>query len=311
MKTHVEPSGHSSSLIAYCALHRRIPSVTPSDYRSTMLAFHRRLHDESRRFHASMITQREARDNSLARSISSLVGNTLPETDIIKAIASNRSELPVAGLIRSMETELIETSTREPATRQLCLNGEEYLTNLGFPVSLRSSIYESSFIIQGSANLDSLEILVRDGLGIYGGTHGKHLREFEQYAYALYNLLLEGGGASFDGVTERFREVSLYFSKPDPTIIKYAPFRKGLNGMVSMLDQAVGVYTSLWQRKLGLGVGSEFILRIAFEDQERLSEILSILSGFSGDSVVRSSVLDRGSLVNRQVSFAQSVAADE
>ena len=312
MKTRGESSGRSPGLIAYCALHQRISSVTPSDYRNTMRSFHEHLHVESRRFHTFALQQRDNLDRTLARSISALVGTTDPriEKNILNALVRSRQESPVSGLMRSTETEVIEIAPRDPFARKLCRKGEEYLQDLGFTGTLPSSVYESSFVIQGSENLDNLEILVRDVLGIYGGTHGKHLKEFGQYSYAVYNLLREGTGTAAEQLSNGFHESSLYFSKPDPDVIKYAPFRKQLVEMLSAVERSIGLSTSLWQRKLGLGVGAEFILRINFRERERLDEVVSALAGTDANPVVRSALLDRGSMVTRQVSFAQSVAID-
>jgi hypothetical protein len=62
-------------------------------------------------------------------------------------------------------------------------------------------------------------------------------------------------------------------------------------------------HVSLWQRKLGLGVGREFILRIISGKSEIAGEVVQWLNAYEEKSFVRDAVVGNGSLVVKDLLF--------
>jgi hypothetical protein len=135
-----------------------------------------------------------------------------------------------------------------------------YLQHLGFAPGKPGTLQESEFLLSGSPVLDFLEIVVRDIVGIDRGVHGAQIRALSAACFMLRNLVLEFG--------ERRADPSpwavLYFEKPGaPGTISYDIFRAALRTILEdHLERGSFPYAVLHQRKLGLGRGTEFSLRI-------------------------------------------------
>jgi hypothetical protein len=88
---------------------------------------------------------------------------------------------------------LIETKESEiPKSRMP--EGRSFMQKTGFKVGKNNaSIFESLYIVQGGSNLDILENMVRNDIGIYNSAHEKKASEFETMACSVYNLLISDG----------------------------------------------------------------------------------------------------------------------
>jgi len=300
--------------IAYSALHQRRPGIRVEEYRATMQQFHEVLHDQSARLLALRAAEEAARVDALTLALSSagLSGHPLEKarTFMEEHVSGDgpASDRVVPGLIRSLECEAVPFHHAGTTTERLSLNGDNYLRSLGLH-SGDNGGFESSFIVNGGQNLEFLEHLVRDVLGIYGGTHGKHLGEFGNYGYAVYNLIYPDRPGPASLLSRTVDEASLYFSKPGPDEIRYAPFRKGLTDLLKAVNSAFpDVHPELWQRKLGLGVGVEFVLRMYAHDRGEIGEIVSWLDLRGIDSVLQTALLLQGRMVVRKILFVRSAA---
>jgi len=168
------------------------------------------------------------------------------------------------------------------------------------------------FVVKGARNFDTLEHIVRDIVGIYGKTHGKHITEFEEYCYCLYNRVYQGEGNPADGWMPGFREANFYFSKPNPEVIKYAPFREELVTEMIRLGEALeDLSVTLWQRKLGLGVGVEFVLRLLCESDEEIDRVVDWLVHDCSSSMVGDLLVSNGALVVKEAVFSTSAEENE
>jgi hypothetical protein len=119
---------------------------------------------------------------------------------------------------------------------------------------------ESEFYLRGSPSLDFIEIAVRDMVGIDRGVHGKQIRAISGAAFMLRNLVMELGERQ--GGTCQWAVA--YFEKPGtPGTISYEIFRAALRTLLEdHLERGSFPYVCLHQRKLGLGRGAEFSLRV-------------------------------------------------
>ena len=276
----------SRPVICYSALHQVRKGVKPSDYVATMTDFHALLRRESekvvqiwedyvRTFRTSAV--RTSR-GSLSQFLTMPLTSDLREVErVLEELASQTEKQllgsgPV-GLLAGTEGKVDSSVELSPKGRA---SARAYLRELGFNVTKASAdIYESNFFVDGSLNLDILEYLVRDRIGIYTPVHGKHITEFEAYSYAAHNCVyLHGELAAREGMIE----LAIFFSKGKE---KYAPFRSTL---VKFFESAVSpqlIHISMWQRKLGLGAGKEFILRVRSLKSAPLESILARLASQS------------------------------
>lgn len=301
--------------IAYCAMHQALPGVPAVEYEKTMREFHDRVAEETGIITASYgkyVRESVSRQSQLIRVALSQFLQTPISTDdehvqevldeSLEKFRESQADGSGFGLKQSVEGKFFFPPSKKAREKRLLQNGRAYLEELGFNFGrTRGEIFESIFIVNGGMNLDILEHIVRDRLGIYSTTHGKHIKEFDSYSYAAYNLVHVNGALPGREKLARYTELDLYFSKPD---IPYGPFREGLVAALNGLSQKLGVdYISLWQRKLGLGAGKEFVLRIVCGSATKVGQSLKWLEGYKEHSFVRQAVIEDGKLLVKELLF--------
>ncbi|MGA9121111.1 MAG: hypothetical protein WB699_17230 [Bacteroidota bacterium] len=174
------------------------------------------------------------------------------------------------GLLGMILSRIVPLHASDPEMIELRNAGSEYLSHLKFSENA-GDVYESAFLVDGSAGLDVLEHIVRDRLGIYAGAHGKHLAQTSGWMFAAYNVVfaetLSASAQSFDA---RF-----WLNKPPA--MHYDNFRLAIEEVLNDLKGVAGVAgLGLWQRKLGFGAGREFICRIACSDMAATESAIRI-----------------------------------
>jgi hypothetical protein len=84
--------------------------------------------------------------------------------------------------------------------------------------------------------------------------------------------------------------------------MKYATFRGGLAEVLEKLSEGLDLnHVSLWQRKLGLGVGREFVLRVISDKSEVAANIIGWLNGYDDKPFVRESIIGGGHLMVKEL----------
>jgi len=304
--------------IAYCALHQSLPSIEENEYVATMRELHKRIFDESETLHegyAQSLSSAVARETQTLQSSLREFLHTPIRSDeeevrgrIGESLDRFKEQLTGSwrqGLLRSREGKISFPSSKHLRVKQLLHNGKEYLEGLGFSAAgTPGRVFESMFVIEGGQNLDVLEHIVRDKLGIYATTHGKHIKEFGDYAYAAHNQVYEWGTIpSADQIPGRF-EAALFFSKPSPDTIKYASFRNKLSTILDRLVNDTKVdHVSVWQRKLGLGAGAEFVIRILCPSTDSIEKGIELISGYKDTGILQEVLMGKGRLVMKQLLF--------
>ena len=272
-------------VICYSAMHQVRKGVKPADYVATMTDFHALLKSETAKIvrvwtdyvHTFRTAAVHTSRGSLSQFLTMPLTSDLREVErVLEELASQTEkqllgDTPV-GLLASTEGKVDVSFKLGPKGAQGMTSGRAYLRDLGFSVTKSAAnIFESNFFVDGGLNLDILEHLVRDRIGIYTPVHGKHITEFEAYSYAAHNCVYSHGELS---AREGMLEAAIYFSKGAE---KYAPFRSGL---VKSFESSIGPavdHLSLWQRKLGLGSGREFVLRIRSANPAAIDAFVSRL----------------------------------
>jgi len=273
-----------SPIIAYSALHQVRKGIQPGVYIQTMKDFHRLLREETFKVNSAW---EEFRKDAVTRTLQAVRSRLLEylstplksDSEAIQKILRERIEEYSRTVLVDTPLGMIQTTegkvTDLPAgsVRSLALSGKKYLTELGFSTGRpERDIYESVFLVHGGLNLDIIEHMVRDRIGIYTPVHGKHIGEFDSYSYSAHNLV--GLAGTLDGGTPK-HEVAFFFSKGG---VHYDVFRSALKSkLADVIDRFELPHASLWQRKLGLGSGREFVLRFQGDEPEALMEAISLL----------------------------------
>jgi hypothetical protein len=295
--------------ICYAALHQVREGTKTDDYVKTMLDLHKLVAEHSASITNAMRTKvedlaavhRTKVTNRLHRllsapipSASDEIGNILREE--YAGLAGQLIPTQRFGLHSATEGKVVPMKWSTTRMKELLERGASYLSELGFErKETGRDVFESNFVVDGAMNLDIIEHIVRDRVGIYTPVHGKHIKEFDSYAYAAFNLVYESGEWSH----KIPYEAALFFSKGEP---KYAPFRNALSGMFDAAVKELNVpHCTLWQRKLGLGVGKEFVLRLRIDSIDTVAEFIEFTASYPEKSFARDAMLASGHLVIKEM----------
>ncbi len=296
-------------IIAYCALHQARKGVLPADYRKTMQDLHALIGKQSevinntwKQYHSETITRVVQMQRSLlTKFLATPLKSDIDEIDgIVREKLHELSEriMPqdAFGVLAASEGHALFDKSAKDLIGRMSSAGKSYLRELGFRTGKNDGeIYESVFGVKGAQNLDIIEHMVRDRIGIYTPVHGKHIQEFDAYAYAAYNLVHLTGELSTRGKYE----ASLFFSKGDT---RYEPFRNGIKKAIEeVLGKRGTSHVSVWQRKLGLGVGREFVLRVRGEDINGPSEFIKGIVESKGGELIRKALVNGHLLVKEML----------
>jgi hypothetical protein len=285
-------------LIAYSVLHQPGPGAARRGYEETVEALHTALLEESRAIDAArrralgeMTAQAAQR---LRASLSDFLSMPI-QSDSAEVARIFREALDGVtfrsgpfGVISSSEGTLI-AAPPGIAQKPKILNGKRHLAALGFAVAGKSPpVYESVYLLRGGSNLDVMEEIIRDRLGVYRSPHGEHIVSRPRTAIGLYNHV----GSTGSRETSGYGEAVLWFSKP---AMQYEPFRAALSAIAGELQSRQFVLgTDIWQRKLGLGPGREFILRCVLSDGGAFRKFLATIASIKGDNTVLDEIRLRG-----------------
>lgn len=297
-------------LIAYSALHQVRKGVPEQEYIATMMVLHQLVREQSKNVQEEFEAQRSAIIDRTARSLRARMTPFLATplksdedeiqrhfSEALRQVTEHLGASDRLGVITTAEGKVIWEDHSHVVAKKLSSSGKKYLADLHFDLRKpRREIFESMFIVEGGLNLDVIEHLVRDRIGIYTPVHGKHIKEFDSYAYAAHNLVFHSGEMSY---SEPMFETALFASKGGT---RYAPFRNGVVEVLNTIDDRLHpYYISFWQRKLGLGVGAEFVVRIRFRDLQLLTELIGIIAAEQKKSFVQEAFLNSGSLVLKEL----------
>lgn len=276
-------------VVTYSVLHQMKKGIGEKEYTKTIHEMHSMIRIETANVvKAWMNHLREL----TASSVQTTRGNlsqflTLPlDTDMkeIHRILEDqigqllKQALPAArvGVVTSTEGKFFWEREQSAVLQSLFLRGKEHLKKLKFRTKDEEQhIFESDYFVEGGLNLDIIEHIVRDRMGIYATAHGQHTQQTDPFVFAAHNLAylhgsLETGESKYEAV--------LHFAKGK---VQYAPFRKGLVELLDSVKNECGLpHCSMWQRKLGLGSGTEFNIRMRARDRRIVKDsILAFAKG--------------------------------
>jgi hypothetical protein len=199
------------------------------------------------------------------------------------------------GLQGSAEETFSDETPTDPDLAKQAAEGREYLTSLGFKPG-QGPLHETWLLFRGSIHYDVMEHIVRDRMGIYVGSHGDHIGNVGRTSFGTYNLIYQLGEAlTADLVNDVLtQEVTFAFSKGP---IHYRDFRQEVSALMEHVGEQMNlIHASFWQRKLGLGTGKEFVLRLRLPVGEAaLQEVIGLIAG--AGRVGKETIVKRGKLM--------------
>ena len=279
-------------LVAYSILHRPRSGVPRERYEETLLEMHRRVEEESSLFTAEQekavgaISARQAQilRGSLSQFLETPIRSDDAEVqkiflEVFRELLAQAAEGGPCGAVAGWAGRTVSGPGAQGILKKLESNGRRYIRSLGLESGRGGTeTYESLYLVRGGSNLDVLEHIVRDRIGIYDSPHGTHVGDTSPFAIAAHNLVHASGTEYAKALPAAWGEAALFFEKP---AIPYAEFRAAV---VAAADAALAgsgsPAASLWQRKLGLGRGNEFVLRFILSGEGHAAELVERLKGF-------------------------------
>jgi hypothetical protein len=191
--------------------------------------------------------------------------------------------------------EFAQEAPAEPDLAQHFADGREYLASLGFKPG-QGLLHEAWLLFRGSIHYDVMESVVRERMGIYRGSHDAHIEHIARTSFGTYNLIYQlGEGLTADLADDNAtQEVTFAFSKGP---VHYSDFLQEVSALLEYAGEQTNlVHASFWQRKLGLGTGKEFVLRLRVPvGEEALREVIEVIA--DGGRVGKETIVKRGKML--------------
>jgi hypothetical protein len=275
--------------VTYSILHGPMPGIPREEYEGTILEMHRRVEEESSLFgeqQVKTLAELSGRQAQMLRGALSQFLETPIRSDdaeirriFLDAFDEHRGQVSESGpwgAIASWAGFAVTPAAGPAWLKKLEANGRRSRAVLGLDAPKGSpEAYESVYVVRGGLNLDVLEHVVRDRLGIYASAHGKHIGQAAPFVVAAHNLVHSSGADFWKSLPSARGEAVLSFDKP---AVPYDQFRASLASLIDgALPGSGAPGATLWQRKLGLGRGSEFVLRILLSRREDAPEVIQRL----------------------------------
>jgi hypothetical protein len=297
-------------VLAYTVLHQPRKSVTAKEYAKSLLEFRTELKEESGKIQTTWqnyIAELTAKTEQTTRGNLSQFLSTPIQSDTgdIQNIISDQISQTADQLLPKIQYGLKEgydgrfliEATKEEIPKGRAIEGRSFFQNIGFKIGRNnSSVFESLYIIQGGSNLDILEHLVRSRIGIYNSSHGTKVSQSDVFACSVYNLLFLDG--IFEHAGDRF-ELQVRFAKGKES---YELYHGELNDTLKIFRFEVhDLNVSVWQKKLGLGIGEEYILRVRTKDRTSLRASISVLQNIIKGKGLLANSLGTGTWLTKEI----------
>lgn len=288
--------------LLFTVLHQSGPTVSDEDFTRTVIALHldirKQAHEVGEELQQWLQQQSRQEAEETARKLQRL--GLLAETANVEAVqqalerdfrrfAGRVGSESVLGMQGSGEEVFAETMPLDADLAKRVTDGHEYMTSLGFKPG-QGPLHEAWLLFRGSLHYDVMEHVVRDRMGIYVGTHGAHIENVGRTSFGTYNLIYQLGESLTADLAEDapVQEVTFAFSKGP---FHYSDFRQEVSSLMEHVGEQVNlIHASFWQRKLGLGTGKEFVLRLRVPaGEDALREVIEAIanSGRRGKEIIK------------------------
>jgi hypothetical protein len=294
--------------LLFTVLHQAGPTVTDEDFTRTVTALLRDIREQAGEAGVELQrwldqqAQREAEESARKLQRLGLLADPGALTVVQQTLARDYRRIigrvgseSLLGMQGSGEMVFLEDTPVDAELARRVADGREYLASLGFRPG-QGPLHEAWLPFRGSINYDVMEHIVRDRMGIYRGSHGAHIENIARTSFGTYNLVYQLGEELTAALaTDTLRqEVTFAFSKGP---VHYSDFRQEVAGLMERVAEQVElIHASFWQRKLGLGTGKEFVLRLRLPTGERaLREAIVAIA--NAGRVGKETIVKRGKLL--------------
>jgi hypothetical protein len=294
--------------LLFTVLHQSGPTVADEDFTRTVTALHQDIRRQAQQVGEELqrwLDQQAQREAEETASKLQRLGLLKEPTDIGEAtrtlerdyrrLAGRIGSESLLGLQGSAEMVFAEGTPGDPDLARRVADGREYLASLGFKPG-QGPFHEAWLLFRGSIHYDVMQHVVRDRMGIYRGSHGAHIENVGRTSFGTYDLIYQLGESltadlAGDAPTQ---EVTFAFSKGP---IHYSDFRQEVSALMEHVGEHINLpHASFWQRKLGLGTGKEFVLRLRVPTgEEALREVIALIVG--AGRVGKETIVKRGKLL--------------
>src|SRR5579864_1346796 len=294
--------------LLFTVLHQAGPTVSNEDFTRTVTALHMDIRRQAqavgeelhRWLHQQYTQQAEETLQKLQRL--AVLSEHADLKEVQEALMRDYGRLgsrigseSVLGMQGSAEETFNEEASADPDLAKRFADGREYLASLGFKPG-QGPLHEAWLLFRGSLHYDVMESVVRDRMGIYKGSHGDHIENVGRTSFGTYNLIYQLGEDLTADMTRDIgtQEVTFAFSKGP---VQYSPFRQEVSALMEQVGEQINlIHASFWQRKLGLGTGKEFVLRLRLPAGEAgLREVIEVIAG--AGRVGKETIVKRGKML--------------
>jgi hypothetical protein len=273
-------------ILAYSILHQPRKTVTVKEHVKSLLGFRAELKEESEKIQTvwqnylsdfTAKTVQTTRGN-LSQFLSTPIESDTSDiqhiiSDQIGQIAEQLLPKIHYGLMEGYDGRFLIEAQQVEIPKARALGARSFFQNKGFKIGRNNSaVFESLFFIQGGSNLDILEHMFRNRIGIYTSSHSTKISQSDVFARSLYNLIFID--VNSENNIDHF-ELQVRFAKGRES---YELFHNELIESMKIFRLEVhDLNVSVWQKKLGLGIGEEYILRIRTKDRSTLRAVIVVI----------------------------------
>jgi hypothetical protein len=294
--------------LLFTVMHQSGPTVSDEEFTRTVTALHKEIRRQAQamgeELHQWLGVQYNLQAEEMVRKLRRLgvLADKADAVEVQQILERDYSRLgnrlgseSLLGLQGSGEEVFAEEIAGDPDLAKRVADGREYLASLGFKPG-QGPLHEAWLLFRGSLHYDVMESVVRDRMGIYRGTHGAHIENIARTSFGTYNLVYQlGESLTADLVGDVLtQEVTFAFSKGP---VHYSDFRQDVSALMEHVGEQINLlHASFWQRKLGLGTGKEFVLRLRVPAGENaLREVIEAIA--SAGRRGKETIIKRGKLL--------------
>jgi hypothetical protein len=294
--------------LLFTVMHQTSPAISDEEFTRTVTDLQRDIRKQAQEvgeeLHRWLVQQYSQQAEETTRKLQRLgfLAENADVGEVQQVLERDYSRLgsrigseTLLGMQGSAEETFSEETPVDVDLAKRVVDGREYLTSLGFKPG-QGPLHETWLLFRGSIHYDVMEHVVRDRMGIYVGSHGAHIENVARTSFGTYNLIYQLGEALTADLAQDVgtQEVTFAFSKGP---IHYSDFRQEVSALMERAGEQVNlVHASFWQRKLGLGTGKEFVLRLRLPaSEESLQEVIGVIAG--AGKVGKETIVKRGKLM--------------
>jgi hypothetical protein len=294
--------------LLFTVMHQSAPTVSEVEYTRTITALHMEFREQMQAAGQELLQWLQQQYNWQAEeTVRKLQRHTLLSDNANIEQVQEILERDFSRLSRRIGSESImglQGSAAEVFNNESPLDinlarrvaeGHTYLTSIGLKPG-HGVLSESLLLFRGSFHYDLIEHIVRNRMSTYNPNNRDQLESMGHASFGTWNLVYQIGESFTADLTSdtETQEVSFALDKGP---IQHGPFRQEVSALMEHVAEQVNLmHASFWQRKLGLGTGKEFALRLRLPlGEAALQEVIGVIA--DAGHVGKETIVKRGKLL--------------